>query len=176
MTKNFLDGLSGGEALRILRNLCDSSTEIRERILSEAANLLSQLDPEEVANEVLLDLEVLDVDELWQRSGPSRDGYTEPIEMAEEMFEEVLKPYEDKIAQYQEMDMPEQARQYCAGVLQGIYQYQQETPSEFKEQAPDVAGECFGGILEEWRRRCTQENENLKMNEFLSRECPKWAE
>lgn len=41
--------------------------------------------------------------------------------MAVEMVEEALKPYEDKVRQYQEMSMPDEAKLYCMGLLKGIY-------------------------------------------------------
>ena len=170
-----LDSITGNEALRVLRNLCAADAEMGKRILSEVERMLSEVDCDGVADDVLFDLDTLSVDELWERSGPKRHGYTSPDEMAVEMTEETLQPYEDRIKQYQEMGMAEQARQYCMGVLKGIYQFDQESQSEFKEQAPDVPGDCFGGILREWRERCTREHDIQDMNEFISRECPKWA-
>jgi hypothetical protein len=175
MKTSILDGISGEDALRVLRNLCAADAEMRERILSEVEKLLSEVDRDSVADEVFFDLDGLSVDELWDRSGPKRHGYSSPDETAVEMIGETLKPYEDKVNQYQEMGMPDQSKQYCMGVLKGIHQFDQESQSEFKEQAPDVPGDCFGGILDEWRRRCTRKHDIQDMNEFISRECPKWA-
>lgn len=175
MKTNILDNLSGDEALCVLRNLCAADAEMRARILSEVEKMLSEVDRDGVADDVLFDLDTLSVDELWDRSGPKRHGYRSPDEMAMEMFEETLQPHEDKVKQYQEMGMAEQSKQYCMGVLKGIHQFDQEPQSEFKEQAPDVPGDCFGGILDEWRRRCTRKHDIQDMNEFILLECPKWA-
>jgi hypothetical protein len=172
---DILGRISGDEALRILRNLCAEGAEMRKQILAEVEKMLSEVDREGVSDEVLFDLDTLSVDELWDRSGPKRHGYTSPDEIAVEMIEEILKPYEDRIKKYYGLGMPEQAKECCMGVLKGIYQVGQELQSEFKEQAPDVPGDCFGGILDEWRRRCTRKHDIQDMNEFIARECPKWA-
>jgi hypothetical protein len=37
------------------------------------------------------------------------------------------------------------------GILKGIYQYEEDSGSEFKDWATDVPGESFGNILEELR-------------------------
>ncbi|HPO14193.1 MAG TPA: hypothetical protein PLI09_12175 [Candidatus Hydrogenedentes bacterium] len=170
-----LDNLSHEEALWILKELCKTDAKIRIRILAEAEKLFMQVDRDAVAEDVFFELDGLNVDELWDRSGPHRHGYSSPDEMAVEMIEEALKPYEDKIQQYQKMGMPEQAKQYCMGVLKGIYQFEHEAQSEFKEQAPDLAAECFGGILDEWRERCTRKEDIQAMNAFMGQECSEWA-
>ena len=51
-----------------------------------------------------------------------------------EMIEEVLKPYADKIQEYDKIGMPEQSM-LCMGVLKGIYQFEHEAKTEFKEWA-----------------------------------------
>lgn len=176
--KNMLDRISGDEALQILRTLCSSDTELRKRIESEAEKLLRAVDPEEVASEVIFEFELegIDVEELWDRSGKTRYGYSSPDEMAVEMAEEALRPYEDKIQQYGKIGMAEQAKRYCMGVLKGIYRFKHESNTEFKEWATDIPGECFGGILDEWRRGCIGKRDVKEMDAFLSRECPEWAE
>ena len=172
---SILDNISGEDALHVLRNLCAVDEEMRARILSEVEKVFSQVDPDQVVGEVLFELAGLDVEELWDRSGPHRHGYSSPDEMAWEMAEEVLKPYADRIKQYQEMGMIDQSARYCQGVLQGIYQFAQESHSEFKEHAPDFPEECFGTILNDWRAWCTHEDTLQGMKEFISLTCPKWA-
>lgn len=173
--KNILDNISGDDALRVLRSLCASDSEIRKRIVLEVEKVLSDVDCDEVASEVFFELDAIGIEELWGRSGPSRHGYSSPDEMAVEMVEEALKPYGDKVQEYRRIGMPEQSRQYCMGILKGIYRFDNESKSEFKDYATDIPGECFGWLLDEWRRECTRKRDVKEMNEFLSRECPKWA-
>jgi hypothetical protein len=170
-----LYSLSGDDALRILKELCEADVKMRTRILAEAEKLLRQVDRDAVAEDVFFDLDGLSVDELWDRSGPHRHGYSSPDEMAVEMIEAALKPYEDKIEQYQKMGMPEQAKLFCMGVLKGIYQFEHEAQSEFKEQAPDLAAECFGGMLDEWRKRYARKQDIQAMSAFIGQECSAWA-
>jgi hypothetical protein len=172
---SILDNISGDDALRVLRSLCASDSEIRKRITSEVEKLLSEVDRDDVADQVSSDLDAIDVQELWDRSGPKRHGYSSPEDMAVEMVEEALKPYEDKVKQYREIGMLEQSKQYCMGVLKGIYRFDQESKSEFKDWATDIPEHCFGGLLDEWRRACTRKHDVQEMNDFISRECPKWT-
>jgi hypothetical protein len=176
MTKNIFDLISREDALRVLRNLCDVDEAMRERVLLEVNKVLNQIDPDAVAEDVLFDFDLLSVDDLWNRSGPRRDGYSSPDEMAVEMVEETLRPYVKRISEYHEAGMPEEAKQYCMGVLKGIYRYDQASESEFKKQAPDVPSESFGWILMEWQNQCARKDSIEEMKEFLSRECPKWAD
>jgi hypothetical protein len=173
---NILDSISGDDALRVLRSLCASDPEIHKRVESEIEKALSEVDRDDVADEVFSELDAIAVEELWDRSGPKSHGYSSPEDMAVEMVEEALKPYEDKVKQYREIGMLEQSKQYCMGVLKGIYQFEHESKSEFKDWAPDIPGECFDGLLKEWRRTCNRKRDLQEMNDFISRECPKWAE
>jgi hypothetical protein len=62
------------------------------------------------------------------------------------------------------------------GILKGIYQYEEDSGSEFKDWATDVPGESFGYILEEWKKRCNNNKEKKEMKDFLSKECHNWYE
>ena len=173
---SILSSISGGEAAEILRRLCASDAQLRARIEAEAEKVLREIDVDEVADGVCCDLEMIDVEELWQRSGPTRYGYTEPVEMAVEMLEEALRPHEDRIAEYRKIGMLAPSMQYCMGVLKGIYRFEHESKTEFKDWAVDIPGECFGGILAEWQRTCTREDDAKEMKAFVAHECPDWAE
>lgn len=118
---------------------------------------------------------MIDVEELWDRSGASRHGHSSPDEMAAEMVEETLNPYEEKIREYGKIGMAEQSMRYCMGVLEGICRFEHESRTEFKDWAPDIPGECFGAILDEWRRSCVHKRDLEKMDAYIGRECPKWA-
>jgi hypothetical protein len=72
--------------------------------------------------------------------------------------------------------MHQEAKLYCMGILKGIYQYEEDSGSEFKDWTTDVPGESFGYILEEWKKRCTNNKEKKEMKNFLSKECHNWYE
>ncbi len=71
---------------------------------------------------------------------------------------------------------PRKALFYCMGVLKGIYKYVQESKSEFKNWAVDVPEECFGYLLEEWKKKTKNRNDIKEMNIFIEKECNNWAE
>ena len=173
--EDILDRLSAAEALEVLRRLCAADSKLRERILSEAKKVLSSVNADEIAAEVYDGLGGIDVEELWDRSGASRDGYQSPEDMAMQMVEEELEPYVDKMRQYQEMGMSRQARGYCMGILKGVYDFNHKSTSEFKNWATDMPEECFGSLLDDWRRGCSQKGDFDEMDKFISDQCPDWA-
>jgi hypothetical protein len=62
------------------------------------------------------------------------------------------------------------------GILKGIYQYEEDSKSEFKDWATDVPGECFGYLFDEWKKRCNNIKDKKEMKNFISDACPNWAE
>jgi hypothetical protein len=175
MKDNKMDRISPEQALEILRHLAKSDPKIKKQIEKEAEEILKDIDVEEICEEVHSALDGIDVEELWERSGSSRDGYSTPEDMAAEMMEEELEPFNSEVRKYIEMGMATEARLYCMGVLKGIYQYEQESKSEYKNWAADIPGECFGGLLLEWKKESGDQGDLKKMAEFIERECSKWA-
>ena len=57
----------------------------------EASHEILSADKETIASAVYLELNRLDVEELWDRSGSTRHGYVEPNEMASEMIPSFLR-------------------------------------------------------------------------------------
>lgn len=107
------------------------------------ANVDNNIDLDEVCGEVFFDLDMLDVHDLWDRSGESRYGYTSPDDAAVEMVEAELEPYSKKIERYFELKKLEEAKLYCMGVLKGIYRFSQESTSDFKVSSWDINSLAF---------------------------------
>lgn len=173
--KNLLDGLSGDDALRVLGNLCKKDPEIKKRIFAEAEKVLKQVDVDEIVQEVYFELEMIDVEDLYQRSDNNRFGYSTPEETAEEMLEETLAPYLEKIKYYEDRNMPVQSKQYWMGILKGIYDLGQESTSEFFNYVPDLLSEYFQILLGKWRSQHHCEQDIEDMNLFIKAECSKWT-
>lgn len=170
-----IDRISPEQALEILRRLARNSPTIKKQIENEAEKVLKKIDVEDICEEVFSTLNGIDVEALWDRSGPSRHGYSGPEDMAAEMMEEELEPFYKEVFKYFEMGMAHEAKLYCIGVLKGIYQYEQDSRSEFKDWAADMPGECFGYLLLEWKKRAANANDLKEMGEFIEKECQKWA-
>lgn len=167
--------LTAEQALKIVERLHRKGGKIREAVLAEAMNVLTEIDVDETANEVVAALESIDVQDFWDRSGGSRDGYTSPDEAAAEIIEQELQPFFDQIERYHEMGLPEQEAAYCMGVIFGIYCYERESKSEFREWSVGVPAECGGFLLDKWRERNREKVSINAMHEFIRTRCPEWA-
>jgi hypothetical protein len=175
MTTQLIDKISGDEALKILRRLAEKDPKIRKQIEEVAEQILKEVDVEEICEEVYFALDEIRVEELWDRAGPKRDGYTSPDEIAVEMMEEVLEPYNEGVVRYLKLGMAQEAKLYCMGVLKGIYQFEQESKSEFKDWATENAAEFFRDLLEKWQHNPSNQNDLIEMKKFLEKNCSKWA-
>lgn len=171
-----LESITGSDALSILKLLAERDDKLVEVIDATARELLSQVDAEDVATDVQMELELLDVEEVWDRSGATRDGYIDPGDAAWQMFEDALKPFEDAIEKYKRLSMSTQARSYCEGILKGIYDFHRDSSTEYKDWAVDAPGEFFGQVLDEWKSLFKGRPPLLKMEKFLHAHCPDWAE
>lgn len=131
---------------------------------------------ESVAGKVVAALESLEVEDVWDRSGSNRYGYVEPSEAAGEMFEEAIQPFRDEVDQCRRLSGAGEADVVCRGILKGLYDFEEESSSEFKEWAADAPGECFGSVLDDWKKLFGQRRPVDRMTEFLETHCAKWAE
>lgn len=140
MKNKILDKVSGEEALIILRKIAANDPQIANQIEEEAERLLKRIHLEDVCEDIYSALDGIDVEELFDRSGASRYGYSAPEDMAVEMMEDELEPYNEQVVNYPELGMDKEAKHYCMGVLKGIYKYEQESKSEFKKRGSRCCG------------------------------------
>ncbi len=163
------------DAFAILQTLAKEDKEIARRIEQLAMEYLSDVDVEGVADEVYSELESIDVHDLWDNAGPTRDGYVDVTELAWEMFEEALQPFLDELKKYQKLSMSAEAKFLCMGILHGLYRFEEESNSEFKGWAVDAPGENFRSVLDEWQGSCESSEDLDEMETFIQENCPKWA-
>jgi len=71
--------LTAAQALEVVKRLSEKGGEIREAVLTEAKNVLVEINLDETADEVFFALDSIDVQDCWDRSGSSRNGYTHPM-------------------------------------------------------------------------------------------------
>jgi hypothetical protein len=167
--------LTTEQALEVVKRLAEKGGEIQEAVLTEARTVLKEIDLDVTADEVFFVLDSIDVQDCWDRSGRSRDGYTSPDEAAVEIVEEELEPFFVQVERYHELGMPEQEATYCMGVILGIYRYEHESKSEFRKWSVDIPIECAGYLLDKWRERKQGATRAEAMNEFIRQRCPNWA-
>lgn len=167
--------LTPEQALEVVMRLSDKGGAIRDAVLAEAGNVLSEIDLDQSAEKVFFVLDSVDVQDCWNRAGNSRDGYTSPDEAAFELIEEQLQPFFDQAGRYHALGMTEEAVTSCRGVILGIYRYQHESKSEFREWSVDIPIECAGDLLSRWRERGRNSAPNTAMDAFIRDRCPNWA-
>jgi len=174
MKEDIFNKISPNEALKILRQISKTDNVLKDKIIALAEDLFSDIDIDEICEAVFYELDGIDVHELWDRAGPKTNGYTSPEDMSVEMFEEALEPFVQEMDRLLNLKMHQEAKLYCMGILKGIYQYQENSGSEFKDWATDLPGESFGDILSEWGKSCDK-NDKKEMKTFIKKEFPDWS-
>src|SRR5260370_12124351 len=139
-----LESLTGSDALSILKILAKRDERLAREIDAVAGELLGEVDVAGVAANVMDELESLDVDDIFDKSGARRDGYVDPGEAAFQMFEEALAPFLQDMERYRTLGLPEQANACCLGILQGIYDFAEESSTQYNEWAVAPPAEFFG--------------------------------
>jgi hypothetical protein len=167
--------LTSEQALEIVERLCRKGGGIRDAIVAEAMNLLTEFSPDDVAEEVFDALDLIDAQDCFDQAGRARDGYASPDEAAVDIIEEELQPFFDQVERYHELGLGEHEATYCMAVILGIYRFEHESKSEFKQLAADVPAECAGNLLEDWRTRKPKPAAIDAMQAFIRERCPKWA-
>jgi len=170
-----LESITGSDALSILNALAQQDEKIKTTIEKTAMEILSVVDVDEIAAKVQGELELLQVEDVWARAGANREGYVEPGDVAWEMFEEALSPFRDDVEKYKKLSMPKEAALYCLGILKGIYEFDKDSKTQYKEWAVDAPGEYFAFILEDWKMLYKGKIPMVSMKDFLETNCPDWV-
>jgi hypothetical protein len=175
MKNQIFNKITPDEALDILNTLAKSDKELKKKIIDLAEAIFTDVDFDDVCENVFHALDGIDVHELWDRAGPRTDGYTSPEEMAVEMFEEALEPFFLDMHRLLDLKMNQEAMLCCMGIAKGIYEYEENSTSEFKEWATDIPGEMYGFVIREWKERGITAKDRKKMRSFVQKECPNWS-
>ena len=88
-----LDAIAPEDAIHILKNLAEEDIKTAEKIEQLLTEYLSDVSIDEIAEDIYSELSFIDIEEVWDRSGNTAYGYTEPSEAAWEIFEEILEPF-----------------------------------------------------------------------------------
>ena len=167
--------LTSEQALEIVERLCRKGGDIRDAIVAEAMNLLTEFSLDDVAEEVFDTLDLIDAQDCLDQAGAARDGEASADEAAVDIIEEELQPFFDQVERYHELGMAEQEATYCMAVILGIYRFEHESKSEFKQLAEDAPAEFASNLLEDWRSRNLQQGAIDAMDAFIRERCPKWV-
>jgi hypothetical protein len=171
-----IDHISPNDALMILKTLARDDEHLAARIAEIATVHLSDVDPEEVAFELYGELNFLEVEEVWDRAGPTRHGYVDPGEAADQMIEEVIGPYLEELKKYQELGMNVEANRMCMGLLLGLYQFDHESRSKFKDWAPDAPSIFAETVVNAWKAGSPSRADVKAVKAFIENELYGWGE
>jgi hypothetical protein len=72
MNKQVLDNVSTEHAYEILERLADEDANISKRIQELALEYITGVDPDDIAEDVFYDLNILDVEDVWNNSGSTK--------------------------------------------------------------------------------------------------------
>jgi hypothetical protein len=67
---------------------------------------LAEIELDAIAEDVFVILDSINVQDCWNWSGRSRDGYTSPDEAVDEIIAEELQPFFEQIERYHQLGMP----------------------------------------------------------------------
>lgn len=172
---SLIDSLTPEDALAVLRDLSHGRGKLADAVNDAIAAYLQTVDVEDVATDIFHTLDALVVEDVWDRSGRTRYGYTEPSQAAVDVFEEALEPFIAKLNEYMRLEMHSEAEKYCLGILKGIYDFDHESESNYKEWAEDVPHESFGWVRQIWMDHHRDPREREGMDARIAAICPGWA-
>jgi len=169
--------LSGDDAKQLLMHLADDHEDIAELVTSEGLAYVREDSPdwEDVAGDVQMDLEGIDVQDLWDRSGATARGYRDLCEVAYEMLEDELTPYWEQMDKYATLGLAEELLACCQGILAGLYAFDHESTTEFKDHVPDEVSEIAGETLERWLKLKPGTPARQTLRQFLEQQCPNYV-
>lgn len=170
-----IDNLSVFEARAVLRTLAENDADLAQRIAEMTLTSVSGEDMEAVAAALYDELDALEVDEVWDRAGRTRYGYVETSEVASQMIEAVLAPYLEELSRYQALGLNLEAGELCRGLLLGLYQFEHESKSQFKDWATDLPFDFAQEVLAAWKRGPADEGDGGEINGFIQEELPRWS-
>ena len=172
---NITEKLEGDEAIEVLQRLLKKNKTVKKTVESTIKEFLNEeIEVEDIAASVQMELEGLAREEVWERAGKHSYGYVEPSEAAYEMYGEVLERYQKDLKRYLDLKKHNHALQFCQGVLRGIYLFEEESDSDYKEWAPDCSGIYFEDVLDQWKKADPGSEAKKRMKKFIENKCPGW--
>lgn len=162
-----LDDLDREQAIAILKKIVEEQPSV-DHLIQEVFNQLDfQLNHTSIAQEVFITLDLIDVEDLWHNSGPTRYGYIDPGELAFEMLEDAIDPYIGKFKQYLSNSRWNEAKIICMGILKGLHDFENKSNSQFKDWVPDGTDTFQNDLLNEWKNSCKDQTLLNEVNDFL---------
>ncbi len=171
--------LSREQAQGVLLALA-ADTALAARVEREVRAYLKQAAPQDakdvadLAQVIRAELEALEVEEAWDAAGKTRNGYVEPGEAADRMVARVIEPYQKEIEHNNEIGMAAAATRLCMGIVLGLYLFETEVDTEFKDWAPDSPIGWAAGTVGRWGKGNHSARHHQAVRRFIVKHMPKW--
>ncbi len=172
--EKILNDISFKYAYEILTRLADEDVKISKRIEELALEYLVEVAPDDIAESVFDDLESLEVEDVWDNSGGTRHGYVDPYDLASEMFEEAIEPHVEEMRKCQKLFRFEEAKLHCQGILKGLYKFEKEGSTEFKDWATEDPNTYFLQVFDEWKEGNKNPEHLEEMQTYVKNNFHKW--
>jgi hypothetical protein len=166
--------LSPNDAWGVLQQLAAEDESLAQRIADVATVRLSQVDPEEVGLELYDELCRLEIEDAWDRAGRTRYGYVEPHEVAYEMINTVVEPFLEELKKYQALGMHTEANRFCMGLLLGLYKFEHECRTQFRDWMPDAGISCAKSVVDAWKGGTGSREDFIPVRVFIEEELWRW--
>jgi hypothetical protein len=164
--RDILGALGPEDAMRVLQELTKEPA-IRKKAADIALAVVSDIDIDAVADEVLDTLESIAVEDVWDNSGRSRDGYVDPGDYAWQLFEEAIAPFEARLRKCRDLSLVVQAKRQCMGILKGTHRFASESTTEFKGWAVDAPGQSMARVFADWKKGSTSRKDIAQVKRFM---------
>lgn len=155
MRKDPLSDIDPEDAYGILLQLVRDEPRLRRKVRKLAEGALGDVDVRDVASEVFEDLQGLQVEDLWDEAGPTRDdGYVSEGEAARTMMEQALEPHIHEVKKLWKLELRDPSARYMKGVLKGLARFKLTSHTKFKEWASDEPYTYFRDLMDTWKEVC----------------------
>lgn len=132
--------------------LLKSHPALRPEAERLARAILDEVSAEDVAAEVEAELRALDIDDLNERAGTHRGGYTDPADAAWELLQEALEPYVRDLRRRLAAGRDQAAVETLRGILAGLYAVREgDGGGGVLDWAPDFPRDAATEVVGVWR-------------------------
>lgn len=167
--KDILKEINSDEARNILMILIEKDKKISAIVKQIAKQVLSSVDVDKVANDIYFDLNNIAVEDVWDNSGGTREGYVEPDELAGEMFEEALDQFLEELKRYQDLSMHTEAKIVCMGILKGLHKFKKESTTGFRDYVEDAPQEYAEIVFDSWKKGSKNSKDKKEIEDFMKK-------
>lgn len=166
--------LTPEEAKSVLQLLLTQRPGLTKEVGDIIAKLKPAVDADEVAVWVRNELESIEIDDVWERSGEDRYGYTAPYDAADELMGEVVDSHMLEVRKLEDLKRPDDADTYLAGVIMGLNQFENDVESPVKELADESATAFASTVLAGWKKAVRDDSRVANMQQRLVENCAGW--